>query len=193
MKEIVFDEIKAIRDIIGASQKDFAHMLDISKQTLSRYEKTGKLPICFAYRYYVELRNIIENAEDYMLNEHKIKILKSFEIELLYIINKSREEDGFFPITIEDEIFLNTYLTLEELKHMRENEDVYVRTTVIYSHLVRIQDNHEKIEEKKILRKAICNAQDKNHVDSVFAKMSVGEVLFIFEKYYEDYNNFVVK
>lgn len=69
----------------------------------------------------------------------------------------------------------------------------FAYTIILYAHIARIQDNPAQKESLKVLRKAISNAKNKNHIDSAFAKMCAGEVLLVFEKYFEDYKNFVTK
>ena len=86
-----------------------------------------------------------------------------------------------------------SYLTFEELQKMYKSEEVYVRTIILYAHVARIQDNPAQKESLKVLRKAISNSKKKDHLDPPFAKMCAGEVLLVFEKYFEDYKNFVTK
>ena len=86
-----------------------------------------------------------------------------------------------------------SYLTLEELQKMYKSKEVYVRTIILYAHVVRIKENPTQKESFKVLRKAISSSKKKNHLDSPFAKMCAGEVLLVFEKYFEEYKNFVIK
>lgn len=85
------------------------------------------------------------------------------------------------------------YYTLEELKKMDKSDIVYVRTTVLYAHKVRIQQNSTQTKAFNIVKRTIDGAQDKKHIDYRFAKMTVADVLFVFEKYFKDYRNLVLK
>ena len=85
------------------------------------------------------------------------------------------------------------YLTLDALTKMDKTEIVYVRKMCLYAHKVRIQQNAAQFEACKIIQKAIDASQSKKHIDYVYAKMSVADVLFVFEKYFNDYRNLVIK